>query len=569
MLQTTRTCSVCSNIESDTLPLADHKWEVIEEIPATCIEEGMRKSICSECHKEMVETIPLSDHPFERIEFVRNSCVSDGHIRVRCPVCSEELEIVLPKDSEKHSLVEKSIIPVTCSDDGLVVYECEICGYSEQKVIQATGHSFYRDKCRKCGMLDEISFSDYAGAGLKILEERDEWGEPTGVHSIELRSISAEYANYVERNLRASVVMSIIPSSKSIRLSFYDSNGYPINLAQNVRLRLRTSTGESETIGMDMYREINNVLTISEGFQWIGNGANNAIISELLSTGKVQLLLESGDENSFFKSVLFSFKADPVMLSRLIEEFGGTLILDAAGTSFTVPNRFNTIPDYQFSACFDMRRVAIPEHISSIGRYAFDSCQSLGYIEIPGKVTSIGDGAFIYCRSLTSIEIPDSVASIGSSAFESCTALRRFVIPELVTLIDKQTFKDCSNLINVEIPAGVTVIGAEAFRGCSSLTAVEIPASVTVIGEAAFMGCNNLVNVEIPVGVTEIMAEAFRGCSSLTVVEIPASVISIEDWAFADCDSLKTVVIYGNPTIGYDAFPDGVQVQMKGAGTGY
>ena len=129
-----------------------------------------------------------------------------------------------------------------------------------------------------------------------------------------------------------------------------------------------------------------------------------------------------------------------------------------------------------------------------------------------------------------------------------------------VYAIGKESFKGMEHLWFVTLNDGLTSIGESAFENCTSLGAITIPASVTNIGNLAFKNCTSLTSFTIPASVTNIGNYAFANCINLKSITIPTSVTNIGFQAFWGCISLKEVIIEGNPTIGEDAFPDGVTV---------
>lgn len=77
-----------------------------------------------------------------------------------------------------------------------------------------------------------------------------------------------------------------------------------------------------------------------------------------------------------------------------------------------------------------IENVWIENGIDSISDYTFHNCTNLKSIEIPSSVKYIGDSAFENCESLESIEIPNSVLCIGPYAFHNCESLESITIPE-------------------------------------------------------------------------------------------------------------------------------------------
>ena len=301
-------------------------------------------------------------------------------------------------------------------------------------------------------------------------------------------------------------------------------------------------------------------------------------------------------------------------------------------TDIIIPTGYNGLPVKEigssaFMDCSALTSVTIGNGVTSIGSSAFNSCSNLNSVTIPDSVTSIGGSAFSNCDGLTSVTIPDSVTSIDGSAFSGCGALQSitvgesnttyksidgnlytkdgktlvqyapgktdtsFTIPDSVTSIGDFAFSDCSSLTSVTIGDGVTSIGWGAFYLCFNLASVTIPGSVTSISDFAFAMCPALTTITvaegntiyqsidgnlyiidgktliqyaigktdtsftIPDGVTSIGVFAFYSCTNLTSVTIPNSVTSIGLAAFAGCTSLTSVVIPDSVTsIGGSAF---------------
>ena len=249
--------------------------------------------------------------------------------------------------------------------------------------------------------------------------------------------------------------------------------------------------------------------------------------------------------------------------------------------SVTFPMGLNSIGASAFFDCKALNRVEIPATVQSIGAFAFEHCPAINSMSvassnpcynssdscnaiietatgtllagcmntvIPATVTSIGDNAFSGCFMLTSLSIPKSVTAIGNYAFAECTSLSSINIPASVTHIGDAAFSGCSALRTLEIPNSVSSLGQAAFGGCSSLESISLPKSVSSIGDFEFYGCTMLKAINIPQTVRSIGTAAFRGCFSLTAINIPKSVTSIGSSAFRECPSLaRMTVASGNP----------------------
>ena len=304
--------------------------------------------------------------------------------------------------------------------------------------------------------------------------------------------------------------------------------------------------------------------------------------------------------------------------NAIIEKSSNTLIAGCKNT--TIPAGVMSIGNYAFYGCSDLTSIDIPAGVTSIGAAAFGGRIDLSTVTFaPGsQLTTIGEGAFSDCIGLGSITIPASVTSIGKEVFTYCSNLSTITVEDGNTVYDSRDgcnaiIETSSNKLiagckNSTIPDGVTSIGDNAFDGHGPAT-VTIPASVTTIGAAAFEASglttvtfdgtptlttigenafhdNPLGSITIPASVTSIGSTAFYDCPKLgsvtfaegsrlesigdnafdghglTSINIPASVTSIGDNAFHDCSGLKRLMLNGEATIGWDAFPYGATVTI-------
>ena len=76
----------------------------------------------------------------------------------------------------------------------------------------------------------------------------------------------------------------------------------------------------------------------------------------------------------------------------------------------------NSIGDYQFSGCSNLKEIMFPPNISSIGKGAFGST-GFERIDIPEGISSIGKEAFARCNNLIRVSLPSTMQTIGNYAF--------------------------------------------------------------------------------------------------------------------------------------------------------
>ena len=200
-----------------------------------------------------------------------------------------------------------------------------------------------------------------------------------------------------------------------------------------------------------------------------------------------------------------------------------------------------TISDYAFCGCNNLKSVAIPKSVTTIRRGAFNGCGNLKsvYITDMSAWCSIEFGWGVSSGNIP--EDPSNPLRYGAKLFLDNELVNDLVIPNDITQIRRCAFYGCGSITRVTIPDGVTSIGIGAFYGCDNLVDITLPNSVTLIGDGAFSGCKSLQSVVIPDGVISIGEGAFNGCSSMESATIGADVVSIDSYAFSGCSSLKSV----------------------------
>lgn len=103
--------------------------------------------------------------------------------------------------------------------------------------------------------------------------------------------------------------------------------------------------------------------------------------------------------------------------------------------------------------------VNIPEGIESIYEFAFSNCHNLRYVQLPKTLKTIGRGAF-GGTGLPVITIPEGVTEIGFAAFFN-SRIQRVIIPSTIRKIEDQlngfageVFLFLTDLTQLEIELG-------------------------------------------------------------------------------------------------------------------
>lgn len=193
-------------------------------------------------------------------------------------------------------------------------------------------------------------------------------------------------------------------------------------------------------------------------------------------------------------------------------------------TNITLSESTETIGDYAFEGCSQLKSIYNWDNVKTISSCAFKDCSSLGEISLPSYLMTINQNAFEGCSEMyTNTDIPNSVVSIGSGAFRDCTNFKYVnTLGEDETLnlgsikhINTYMFYNCESLTKININDNITIIDSNAFTNCLNLKSVSISSASSLenINENAFKGCRNLTELYLP-NLTYIGTSAFEDCTN-------------------------------------------------------
>jgi len=124
-------------------------------------------------------------------------------------------------------------------------------------------------------------------------------------------------------------------------------------------------------------------------------------------------------------------------------------------THLVIPDGVETINEFAFFCCRDIKEVTLPYTLNKISNDAFLGCESLEYINIPDSVKSIGRAAFQGCVSLKSINIPENSA-VNSYSFAYTSSLKRFAFPKGNTRVPDKVLYD-SGVTTIYLPKTINI----------------------------------------------------------------------------------------------------------------
>lgn len=190
----------------------------------------------------------------------------------------------------------------------------------------------------------------------------------------------------------------------------------------------------------------------------------------------------------------------------------------------------DTIPDFCFAECANLKTVTIHNDLVSVGYGAFCELPSLESVTF-AKVERIENQAFYLCPNLKKVALPDSAFTIGEYAFFDCSSIDTLVFganTQLVTAFGP-AFKNTA-ITTFEVDANnphYTVDG-------NLLLSKD---GHTVVFAAMGVDYGDYVLSE---NITHIASGAFSGVkmNSLTVL----GDLTIGEYAFADSDTLTSVI---------------------------
>ena len=156
------------------------------------------------------------------------------------------------------------------------------------------------------------------------------------------------------------------------------------------------------------------------------------------------------------------YKVNGVSMSEGITSIGEALFYDMQTLSeVTIPSTITEIRARAFENCRKLKMIhfAANSQLQTIGDWAFYNCHNLRSLTLPEGVTNVGDAAFYGCNYLTEITLPSTIKKVADNAFALCPRMQTMYVNALIPpTIEAKTFEDVNRATPVFVPRGTIAL---------------------------------------------------------------------------------------------------------------
>ena len=444
-----------------------HSFEIQEETPASCTEDGEKVYACTVCGYSYTEVLPATGHSCESWE-------SDGEYHWGfCETCQ--------------------------ADTGKLPCEIQTGVYLNDP---AKGH--YR-KCKVCGKVMTSTFEEHTTDGTYQSDEIEHWQKCTK-HSGKVYTEAHTEGHYdtdEEGHLKTCEVCGYELGEKEAH-SFEIQEETPASC---------TKDGEKVyacTICGYSYREV-----------LPATGHSYELTFKTASTET-----EQGEETYTCSACQDSYeealplaahvhKLTKKVLSKPTYIKNGSVSLSCTGCN------------YSYTESTD--KLACPKvgSLLYIGRCTY---KVTGYTDSYGLVSLVAySGSRVKNLTLpdtvSSAGVPFRVTAIGKAALKDHAYLTRVSFGKYVKTIGAQAFCGCKKLTTVVFDSALTTIGKKAFYKCRALKKLTLTKNIKTIGAYAFYGDKKLKKLIVKTSsltTNSVGSKAFKAIAAGATFKVPA-----------------------------------------------
>ncbi len=461
---TTYKCSVCGyEYTATTAEPLGHTWNGGEvEIEPTCTDDGLLLHTCTTCGISEEEVIPALGHDYiENVE-VEATCGKAGKETITCSRCDYYVETVVPATNAHVYDTGHMITNPTCTEVGVIEFDCINCSYRLQLNVAATGHIYdeigydsnhHWTQCSVCGEKEPGTESAHEYNYNEIYSDFDSHYYPCLYCSYHGGNEAHSYDNdeYCSKcGHEFPFIYEINELSDSVTVTGLKEDGTNVTIPTTIK-------GKTVT-------ELSNGISPLTGFK----ATESITISPYVE--KIGTMAFSNNEGDF--TSLTSFTITDCDHSSL-KEIGASAFQATNITSFDFPEKLEVLGSGAFNTSH-IKQAILCDSVTSLGAYTFASNQnlSMAYIgdSLNSKISEIGPVTFYYCRNLKDVIINAPLTTLTYWTFFNCSSLSRATLPSTLTEIQSRAFYGCSSLEELVLPAGVTRIGDYAFNNAGIKT---------------------------------------------------------------------------------------------------
>lgn len=125
---------------------------------ATCSAEGVMTYTCTTCGDTYTEPVEKISHTAVKDEAVAATCTKEGKTEgSHCSVCGTVITAQKTVPVKEHTYTTVVVTPATCTNEGVQVMTCAVCGQSQTQTIPLVSHSDSNSDgvCDECGSILE------------------------------------------------------------------------------------------------------------------------------------------------------------------------------------------------------------------------------------------------------------------------------------------------------------------------------------------------------------------------------------------------------------------------------
>ena len=302
----------------------NHDYQLISYDKETCAQPGTKTYVCTVCGQMNTETIPATGN-HDWVAFGHPStCGEYGETYFRCSVCDTVVGPIITDPTGEHDYAEYSSTPASCTENGSVTYKCSVCGDEYTDQVPALGHD--------SGTWTVTDEADCVNAGREslicgrcgdVLNTREipalghSWGEWSVVIQPTTSSSGLKTRSCLRCDATEEQTIPVLTSGVD-----WSVEGYilVIRNANNINT-IRLAPGVWTT--SDEIRNAPGMLTYNTALIAANTDENGVLRIDLLHEGEFSMWVRYNDQTSY---TISDIKVNPSGITPYISEINGITV---------------------------------------------------------------------------------------------------------------------------------------------------------------------------------------------------------------------------------------------------